>query len=172
MTQNIRENTSQVAKNCLPFVVSVLMVMISYLPYNFIMMKGIHVAVGVSCIYFWLQHRPDLFNLWSAFGLGLIEDLISSSPMGSNVFEVLLMYLLVNSTSRLFNAKPFVVLWYGFMALSLITMLSRWLIVSVYYSQFLPLSALFFSYLVTVVLYPLLSLLMAFVQNKLIKEDF
>lgn len=172
MSQDLKENTFLVAKNCLPFVASVLMLFISYLPYNFFVLKGVHVAVGISCVYFWLQHRPDLFNLWSAFGLGLIEDLISSSPMGSNVFEVLLMYLLVNSTSRLFNAKPFIVLWYGFMALSLITMFSRWLVVSIYYSQFLPLSVLFFSYLVTIVLYPLLSLLMAFIQNRLIREDF
>ncbi|MBE6444639.1 MAG: rod shape-determining protein MreD [Alphaproteobacteria bacterium] len=172
MSQNLKENASLVIKNCLPFVVSVLVLLISFLPYNFFILKGVHVAVGISCVYFWLQHRPDLFNLWSAFGIGIIEDLISASPLGSNVFEVLLMYLLVNSTSRLFNAKPFIVLWYGFMALSLITLFSRWLIVSIYYSHFLPLSVLFFSYLVTIVLYPLLSLLMAAVQNKLIKEDF
>ena len=81
------------------------------------------------------------------------------------------MYVLVNNTSRFLNAKPFIVLWYGFVVLSLVTVLSRWLVVSVYYGQFLPLSMLFFSYTVTIAVYPLISLLLAFVQNHLIQDD-
>ena len=102
---------------------------------------------------------------------GLIDDFLSSSPLGSNIFEMLLLYVLINNTSRLLNAKPFVVLWCGFAALSLVTLLGRWLIVSVYYSKFLPLSMLFFGYLVTIAVYPLVSLLLAFVQNRFMKDD-
>ncbi len=171
MAQELNENISSFFQRLLPFLTSVLLVLFSYVPLDFMFLNSIRPAIGIICVYFWLQHRPDLFNLWSVFGVGLIDDFVSSSPLGSNVFELLLMYVLVNNTSRFLNAKPFVVLWYGFMALSLITVLSRWLVVSVYYGQFLPLSMLFFSYMVTIAAYPLISLLLAFVQNHLIQDE-
>ncbi len=171
MGKNLDENISSLFQRLLPFLSSVLLVLLSYIPLDFMFLNSIRPAIGIICVYFWLQHRPDLFNLGSVFCLGLVDDVISSSPFGSNVFEMLLMYVLVNNTSRFLNAKPFVVLWYGFVVLSLMTMLSRWLLVSVYYSQFLPLSMLFFSYMVTIAVYPLISLLLAFVQNNLIQDD-
>ncbi|MBP3418559.1 MAG: hypothetical protein J6L67_05460 [Alphaproteobacteria bacterium] len=55
--------------------------------------------------------------------------------------------------------------------LSLVTFLSRWLLVSVYYSHFLPLATVMFSYLVTAAAYPILSLINVFVQNRLMTDE-
>ena len=158
-------------KRLLPFLVSVFLLLVFYVPVHLPLSRYLRPDIGMICVYFWLQHRPDLFNLGSVFCLGVLDDVVTSSPLGSNIFELLLMYVLVNNTSRFLNAKPFVVLWYGFALLALVTMLSRWLIVSVYYSQFLPLSMLAFSYMVTIAVYPLISLLLAFVQNSFIQDD-
>ena len=171
MAKELDENISSVFQRLLPFMVSALLLLFSYVPFDFLFLNSIRPAMGMICVYFWLQHRPDLFNLGSVFCLGVLDDVVTSSPLGSNIFELLLMYVLVNNTSRFLNAKPFVVLWYGFALLALVTMLSRWLIVSVYYSQFLPLSMLAFSYMVTIAVYPLISLLLAFVQNSFIQDD-
>ncbi len=171
MAKELDENISSVFQRLLPFMVSALLLLFSYVPFDFMFLNSIRPAMGMICVYFWLQHRPDLFNLGSVFCLGVLDDVVTSSPLGSNIFELLLMYVLVNNTSRFLNAKPFVVLWYGFALLALVTMLSRWLIVSVYYSQFLPLSMLAFSYMVTIAVYPLISLLLAFVQNSFIQDD-
>ena len=171
MARELGENITSVFQRVLPFLSSAVLVLFSYVPLDFMFLNSIRPAMGIICVYFWLQHRPDLFNLGSVFCLGLLDDVVSASPLGSNIFEMLLMYVLVNNTSRLLNAKPFVVLWYGFVLLSLTSVLCRWLLVSVYYGRFLPLSMLFFSYMVTAALYPLVSLLLAFVQNKLIRDD-
>lgn len=171
MAKELDENITSVFQRLLPFAVSALLLLFSYVPFDFMFLNSIRPAMGMICVYFWLQHRPDLFNLGSVFFLGVLDDVVTSSPLGSNIFELLLMYVLVNNTSRFLNAKPFVVLWYGFALLALVTMLSRWLIVSVYYSQFLPLSMLAFSYMATIAVYPLISLLLAFVQNNFIQDD-
>lgn len=171
MAKEFEENITSIFQHMLPFLVSAILLLFSYVPFDFMFLNSIRPAMGMICVYFWLQHRPDLFNLWSVFFLGVLDDVVTSSPLGSNIFELLLMYVLVNNTSRFLNAKPFIVLWYGFALLALVTMLSRWLIVSVYYSQFLPLSMLFFSYMVTIAVYPLISLLLAFVQNNFIQDD-
>ena len=171
MAKEFEENITSIFQHMLPFFVSAILLLFSYVPFDFMFLNSIRPAMGMICVYFWLQHRPDLFNLWSVFFLGVLDDVVTSSPLGSNIFELLLMYVLVNNTSRFLNAKPFIVLWYGFALLALVTIFSRWLIVSVYYSQFLPLSMLFFSYMVTIAVYPLISLLLAFVQNNFIQDD-
>ena len=171
MAKEFEENITSIFQHMLPFLVSAILLLFSYVPFDFMFLNSIRPAMGMICVYFWLQHRPDLFNLWSVFFLGVLDDVVTSSPLGSNIFELLLMYVLVNNTSRFLNAKPFIVLWYGFALLALVTIFSRWLIVSVYYSQFLPLSMLFFSYMVTIAVYPLISLLLAFVQNNFIQDD-
>lgn len=171
MAKEIEENITSVFQRLLPFLVSTILLLFSYIPLDFMFLNSIRPAMGLICVYFWLQHRPDLFNLGCVFFLGVVDDMVTSSPLGSNIFELLLMYVLVNNTSRFLNAKPFIVLWYGFALLTLVTMLGRWLVVSVYYSQFLPLSMLFFSYMVTIAVYPLISLLLAFVQNSFIQDD-
>lgn len=171
MSDDLDENINSLFQRMLPLLSSVLLVMLSYLPLDILFLNAIRPGIGLICVYFWLVHRPDLFNLWSVFCLGLIDDIISSAPVGSNVFAMLMLYVFVNAASKFLTAKPFVVLWYGFVALSAATMLTRWLVVSVYYSQFLPLSGLLFSYVMTVFYYPLLSLLLASIQNKLIQDD-
>ena len=70
-----------------------------------------------------------------------------------------------------FNSKPFAVIWYGFMAFSLSALLLKWLVVSFYYSKFLPMSVLIFEYLIAVALYPVVAMILAFVQNKFIGDD-
>ena len=171
MSDDLDENINSLFQRLLPLLSSVFLVLLSYLPLNSLFLNTIHPAIGLICGYFWLVHRPDLFNLWSICCLGLVDDVISAAPMGSSIFAMLVLYVLTNAASKFLTAKPFVVLWYGFIALSLGTLLLRWLVVSVYYSRFLPLGVLFFSYLITVFCYPLISLLLAFVQNRLIQDD-
>ena len=171
MSEDFNENITSLFQRIMPFLTSVILLLFSYVPLDFGLLNNIRPAVALICVYFWMLHRPDLFNLWSVYFLGMIDDIISSSPFGSNILALLILYLLINNTSRFFNAKPFVVTWYGFAVLSLVTYLARWLVVSVYYSHFLPLTMLTFSYLVTIAAYPLISLLLAFIQNNLIQDE-
>lgn len=171
MSDDWSENLTLYFQRMLPLFSSLLLVFLSYVSLGIDGMSGIRPAMGMICVYFWLVHRPDIFNLGSVYFLGLIEDIISSAPFGSNVFALLVLYVLVSNLSRFFNGKPFIVIWYGFAMLSLIVFFGRWLLVSVYYSQFIPMFSVLFSYLFSVAVYPLLSLVNAFVQNTLMKDE-
>lgn len=171
MNEEWSENLASYFQRMLPLLCSLLMLFFSYVPLDFPISNHIRPSVGMICAYFWLLHRPDVFNLFSAYVLGLVEDAISSAPVGSNIFAMLVMYLLVTNLSRFFNAKPFVIIWYGFALFSLVTFLSKWLLVSVYYSHFLPLATVMFSYLMTVAVYPILSVINVFVQNRLMTDE-
>ena len=171
MNDEWSENLTLYFQRLLPLLFSLLLLFVSYIPLDLPVSNNIRPAVGMICTYFWLLHRPDVFNLLSVYLLGLTEDVISSAPFGSNIFALLVLYVLVTNLSRFFNAKPFVIIWYGFALLSLVTFLSRWLLVSVYYSHFLPLATVMFSYLVTAAAYPILSLINVFVQNRLMTDE-
>lgn len=171
MSEEWRENITLSLQRMLPLFSSLIMVFLSYVPVDLFGIANIHPAMGMIGVYFWMIHRPDVFNLFSVYILGLVEDIISLAPFGSNIFALLVLYVLVNNLSRYFNGKPFIITWYGFAILSLIAFLSRWVLVSIYYSQFLPLSIMMFSYLFTVAAYPFLSLINVFVQNSLMKDE-
>lgn len=171
MNEEWSENLASYFQRMLPLLCSLVMLFFSYIPLDLPISNHIRPSVGVICAYFWLLHRPDVFNLLSVYILGLVEDIISSVPMGTNIFTLLIMYLLVTNLSRFFNAKPFVIIWYGFALFSLVTFLSKWLLVSVYYSHFLPLPSVMFSYLLTTAVYPILSVINVFVQNRLMTDE-
>ena len=134
-------------------------------------MHNIRPAVGFVCAYYWLVHRPDLFNLVSVYFLGLVDDVISNVPFGANIFSMLVLYILLNNLVRFFNGKPFVIVWYGFIVMVFVAFFTKWLVLSIYYVQFLPFSIVFFSFLFTAAVYPFLSLLLAFVQNNMIADE-
>lgn len=171
MSDELRENLAAYFQRFLPFLTSVAWILVSYVPLDFASANNLRPDVGLMCVFFWTLHRPDIFNLFSVYFLGLVADIITSAPLGSNIFSFLIMYLLVSNLAAYFNAKPFIVTWYGFALFCSLTMLGRWLLVSVYYSQFLPLSLLMFSLLFTIATYPVLGLVNACVQNVLMKDE-
>lgn len=171
MNEDFNENVVPIFQKSLPLISSIVLLLLAYLPINVVVFNNMRPDLGLACIYFWILHRPDLFNLTSIVILGLIDMVISSALPGASLLAYLTMYVLLYNTQNFFNAKPFVVIWYGFIALSLATLLVKWLVVSIYYSSFLPLSMLVFVYLIGVAVYPLVSIVLAFVQNKFIQDE-
>ena len=165
------ENVKPIFQRLMPLLVSLLFVLFSYVPMYGLVFDNIKPAMGIICIYYWMIHRPDLFGLLSSYFLGLIDDVISSVPLGTNTFTLLAVYLLLYNINRLLVGKPFNITWYVFMAVAFFGFFVKWLSLSIFYSQFLPFSMVLFSYLVTIAIYPLLSLIFAFVQNKIIQEE-
>ena len=123
------------------------------------------------CVYFWMIHRPDIFNLVSVYLLGIADDVLSNVPLGTNIFALLVLYVLISNILRFLNGKPFIVTWYGVAIISLVFFFTKWLVLSVYYGQFLPLVIVSFSFMVTVAVYPFVSLILAFVQNNLVADE-
>ena len=171
MSKEFDENVVPFFQKSLPLLSSVFFLLISYFPSNFTFFGSVKSDFGLICIYFWMLHRPDLFNLFSAATLGIIDISISSGVPGACLLAYLVMFVLVYNMQKYFNAKSFVVIWCGFMVLSFAAMFVKWLVVSVYYSQFLPLTMLTFSYFIMVAMYPLISFVLAFLQNHFIKDE-
>lgn len=171
MSDELSENIVNYLQRLLPLFSSLVLLFFSYVPLDFLLFNNIRPAVAMVCVYFWMIHRPDLFNLVSVYLLGVVDDVLSNVPFGTNILTLLVLYVLISNLSRFLNGKPFIITWYGFAIISLVVFLVKWLVLSVYYGQFLPLSIVSFSFMVTAAAYPFISLILAFVQNNLIADE-
>lgn len=171
MENSLKEQLGIYFQQSLPLLFSVFFLFLTYIPVNSNLLMSIRPAIPLICAYFWLMVRPDIFNLFSVFLLGVINDLASASPFGSNLLSLLILYTLVANLSKYFNAKPFAFIWLGFALTAFLTMFSQWLIVSVYYSKFLPVMPLLFSFLSSVAFYPVMSFINAGIRNLWIGEE-
>ena len=155
----------------IPLLVSVVWLMISFIPLRSEISANARPMIGLMCVYFWVIYRPDLFNLWSVFILGVISDVLSIAPLGIFLFMYLVMYLTVNNLIKYINDKTFEIMWSGLIILLPVVMLSGWLLMSVYYTQFIPVKGMFFSYLLSIALYPLIGGVNAMIVNRFLQED-
>ena len=155
----------------LPFLVSVLLVALSYLPLKSSLADNARPAIGLMCVYFWLIYRADLFNLGIVFLFGVFCGVLSSAPFGCTLLSFLVMYLLVTSLIKYLNGRLFVVLWVGIAVLLLICLLVQWLTASVFHGQLLPIVPLLFSYMVSLAFYPIVSGINALILNIFLQED-
>ena len=171
MEDDVSQRLKFVLLKFTPLIFSLFLVFLSFVPLDFSITNNVKPAVGMVCVYYWMIHRPDLFNMFSVFVLGMVEDFISSAPMGVNTFSLLFLYVILNALLKFFNGKPFIVTWYGFAFVAFLTIFVKWLAISIYYADFLPVVKVFVAYLITVAAYPILSLANAFVQDFLIKDE-
>jgi len=154
----------------LPFLLSMGLILFNYVPSSLGISSIIRPDIGCICVFYWVLYRPDLFNMFWVFCLGLLSDMISSMPFGINIITYLTIYTVNSITAFLYN-KPFIVVWYGFAFVFIITGLIKWLIVSVYYAQFLPISRLFFTILFTIACYPVISFINDLVRKLLMNDE-
>jgi rod shape-determining protein MreD len=74
------------------------------------------VAPGMALIalFFWTVHRPDLMRPWHAFAVGLLEDVLSGTPLGVNALILVLVHAAIVAQHKVFRGKPFAVIWSAF----------------------------------------------------------
>lgn len=171
MREDWQETAGRQFLRFLPLLVSAALILFSFLPLKSDIADNARPETGLMCVYFWLVYRPDLFNLGVVFVLGMVADAASSAPFGSGLTAMLVMYLMVTNLIKYLNGRTFIVLWVGIAALLPVCLLVRWLLVSVYYEQMMPVSLVLFSYLTSLACYPLVGGLNAWVLNSFLQDD-
>jgi len=119
-------------------------------------------------IYFWQSQRPDVFNIFSAFILGIFADVLGSVPIGINIMTFLVLYIISVQFSLRFNIKKFSYSWLLFITALLATLIFKALIVSILYRQIIPINLWAIELLLTCALYPLLARIYIWVERRYI----
>lgn len=168
MQPTFLQSVDVAARRALPAALTLLLMLFALTPTNLPGLAPAMPMFALMAVYFWSIYRPELLGYGAAFGLGLLEDLLTSTPIGATALVFLLTQWIVLRQQKFFNAKPFVVTWFAFIFIAAGAATIRWIAVGlVEDSGFTPPGPLFASYLITVALYPLVGWLLAKTQAKL-----
>lgn len=166
-----QEKTISFFQRLLPFMVAVLMVLLNYLPAYIDVFNNIRPDFGLMAVYFWMLYRPDLFGLYSVAILGLLDGAISSAALGLDLFAYLLMYVLIVPLRNILIGRSFVVIWCAFVAISFGVLLVKWLLATIYFGKILPILALMLTILLGAAVYPVVSMMLAFIKKWFLQDD-
>jgi rod shape-determining protein MreD len=154
-------------RHLVPLATAVLAVMIDVLPLPGPGIEGLSLFSTLGVVYFWSLYRPDLFTPGAAFLVGLLHDALTGLPPGATSLVLLLVSGLIVAQQRFFLPRPFPVIWACFMLLAPVAIVLRWAIVSLWWTHAFALPPVLVELSLTVVAYPVISLLLSHVHNRI-----
>ena len=159
------------ARRAVPFALTLFLMLFALAPTYITGLSDLTPMLTLMCVYFWSIYRPDLLGYGAAFGLGILEDLLIGTPLGSGALVLMLCQRFVVHQQKFFHSKPFVVTWVAFAVVALGAALIRWLCVGlVSEGGFTPFGALLGVYFMSIAVYPLIAWVLAKAQMKLLAD--
>jgi len=171
MTDAYSQQLDLAAKRLFPFALSVLLVVLSVVPLPMPDSGLVAPALGLMAVYYWAIHRPDLLPAYAIFLLGLLQDILSGTPMGVNTLMFLAVYGIMRLQRKPFLGKPFMVMWVGFVVVAPCAIFFHWLLCSILVGRAIPPLSAFVQVLLTIVLYPWLTWLLAAAQRAFLRRQ-
>lgn len=150
-----------------PFATGILAALVDVLPIHNLGALGLTPFSTFCVVYFWALYRPDLFNAPAAFVVGLVSDALAGLPLGMTSLVLLLVRHLVVAQQRFFLARSFPVIWSCFVVLAPAVEVTRWLLACIWWGRLFAMQPIVLSLLLTVMLYPVVSLLLSRIHNQI-----
>ena len=157
------------ARNLLPFLLTLLMVIAGTLPLPIPHFVSLGPGPAIISVYYWGLHRPGLLPAPAVFVLGLLGDLLDFAPLGVGTLVLLLVYAIALSQRRVFVGQPFLIVWWGFMMIAAGAMGVGWVFASLVAGAALDPNPVIFAYLITLALYPAIADLFARAQRAFLR---
>lgn len=168
MKSSIKNFYIEISAFLTPIISILALVLLLYIPRSTDYWNFLRQSPFYAGIYFWQSQRPDAFNIFSAFILGIFADVLGAVPIGINIMTFLVLYIIAVQLSMRFNIKKFSYSWLIFITALFITLIFKALIVSILYRQFIPINLWAVELLLTGALYPLLARIYIWVERRYI----
>ncbi len=141
----------------IPLIATLLLVLLFFMPINSVQLNYFRPSMGIICVYYWRLNRPALFGWFSAFCVGFVIDVYSSTPLGTNILLLLALESVTDWPAHYLRTSSFSVRWLIFGLVSLSVLLGKWLFLTLYYWRLLPPAEIMLGYFSTVMFYPLIA---------------
>lgn len=156
-----------VARIMTPLLVSLCLVVVSVVPLRLPEVTFVVPTLALMAVYYWGLHRADLLPAPAIFVVGFLQDILSGGPLGMNTLIFLTVYGVCVSQRRFFYGKSFLVVWWGFMVVAAGALILEWVFTSVLAETVISPRPVYFKYLMTIALYPVVAWLFVRVQRTL-----
>lgn len=170
MNPTLSQKLDRLARNLLPLALGLACVLLSvtpvYLPgYGMI---GAHFAM--MAVFYWSVYRPDLLSPLTAFGLGLLLDILVGTPLGLNALALMLVRIVGDNQGKVFRGKSFVLLWWGFGLVALGASLVIWALSAALALMPVDPAPALFQAAMTTALFPFFGGVFAWTQQRLLPQ--
>ena len=171
MQPTVQQRLDVGGRALVPFTLTLCLMLFSMAPTQIPGFSHVTPMYSLAAVYFWTIYRPDLIGYGTVFAIGLLEDLLVGTPLGSSALILLLCQYLVLRQQKFFHAKSFGVFWLSFGVIVLGAGLIKWTCVGmVARSGLTPFGDLIASVLLTAAAYPVIAWLLAKTQMTLLAE--
>lgn len=113
----------------------------------------------IMAIYYWAVYRPTLMHPLEVFAFGVVYDLVLGFPIGGHAILFLLVQWVIRNQRLFLLGQTYLVVWIGFILTCVSVYLSEWLFYSAFEQTWLSATPMMMSVLVTILVFPLASLL-------------
>ncbi len=146
----------QMSWYAVPAAVTMLMVLLSAVPWHIPGINSMMPAFALINIYYWGIFRPGALPYGFLFVLGLLQDVLVGTPLGISPFVNVSCAIMLAARRRIFGRMLFGAVWFGFAVWSCAALLMQWGIAGMYAGRVLPLGAYALQWGATCLVYPLL----------------
>lgn len=154
MTSGLWQRMDLLARQLTPFILTLALVILNAVPLHLPGLARIAPLLPLMAIYHWAIFRPRLLPAWVVFLIGVLQDVLSGTPIGVNALVFLAVYGAVLSQKKFFTGKSFAILWLGFALIAAGAMALSWVAVSVLSIALVEPRTVIFQYLLTLGLFP------------------
>jgi rod shape-determining protein MreD len=113
--------------------------------------------LSLMAVYYWSIYRPELMPAIVVFAAGLVQDVVTGSPIGLMALVLILVHGVGVSQRWFFLGKSFSVEWWGFGLVTLAAAMVAWILASLYFVMLLDPKSIAVQALLTVAVYPLVT---------------
>ena len=160
------------ARRMMPFGITLILMLFAMTPTYITGLSHITPMYAFMAVYFWSIYRPDLLGYGTVFTIGILEDLLAGTPLGSSALILLVCQRVVFSQQKFFNSRPFALIWAAFALLAAGASVIRWICVGLAGTAgFTPFGTMVAAYMMTIALYPIVAWFMAKAQMKLLAQQ-
>jgi rod shape-determining protein MreD len=155
------ERTEAGARLIAPYSLMALLLIFSIISFSFPVTGSIKAPLLLMAIYYWAIYRPTLIPAWLVFGAGILVDLISGiGAVGVSALVFVIVQWIVTDQRRFLMGQSYLMIWIGFMLVSIVSGLMQWMIFGMLNGVWPPLEQLAFSILLGGALFPVISTLL------------
>ena len=148
------------ARSIFPFLVTLGLILLTAAPVRVPEISAIMPALSLIAVYHFTVRHPRLLPYWATFILGVLQDLIAGGALGTSAVILLLLQIIIRSQYRFFATAPFALAWGLFLVLGAGAFVGDWLLNSLGMVEILDARPAIFRYLLTIALYPVLTLIL------------
>ncbi|MBO88441.1 MAG: rod shape-determining protein MreD [Rickettsiales bacterium] len=144
------------ARKFTPFLVALALVIVNLVPLHLPGYATISPDLVLMAVYYWALHRPSLMPAIAVFILGLFQDFLSGGPIGLSAGSLILVFAVAVSQARFFYGKSFLVVWWGFMMVSVGVGIIQWSVACIFLGRLISPDPALFECAMNIAAYPIL----------------